>query len=185
MLLREATAADAATIARLHAESWRATYRGAYSDVYLDGPVHEDRAAVWQGRLATPRTEQFVVIAEEDGEPLGFACAYGEADERLGTLLDNLHVRPGLHRRGIGRQLVLAVAAWCSARYPNGGLHLGVLEQNTKAQAFYRSLGAADVGGGVTTPPGGGSAPFRTYAWTAEQTAALAAQAKRRTERNS
>ena len=50
---REATRADAMAVARLHAESWRVHYRGAYRDAYLDGDVVEDRIRV-EGRPGPP-----------------------------------------------------------------------------------------------------------------------------------
>ena len=95
MQLREATGADAAAVAALHAESWRTHYRGAYRDDYLDGDVFEDRRRVWERRLSDPAANQLVVLAEEGGELIGFACCYGGEDETWGSFLDNLHVRPG------------------------------------------------------------------------------------------
>jgi hypothetical protein len=53
MRLRVATGADAMAVATLHAESWRAHYRGAYRDEYLDGEVVQDRIRVWKERLST------------------------------------------------------------------------------------------------------------------------------------
>ena len=61
--LRLAILADAPAIAALHADSWRFAYRGAYSDEYLDGPVFEDRARVWQERMLSPRPNQHVILA--------------------------------------------------------------------------------------------------------------------------
>src|SRR5262245_66039307 len=102
MRYRQATHADTVTIATLHAEGWQATYRGAYRDEFLDGGVVEDRLRVWGDRLSAPPPNQFVVIAEDEGRVLGFACAYGREDPRWGTLLDNIHVRRDLHRQGTG-----------------------------------------------------------------------------------
>jgi GNAT superfamily N-acetyltransferase len=176
MRLREATLADADAIAGLHADSWRNTYRGAYSDEYLDGPVFEDRLRVWLERLSSPAPNQHVIVAEDDGAIVGFACSYGDESAELGTLLDNLHVRRDLQKTGIGKRLVIEIARWCAANYPDSGLWLGVLEQNANAQAFYKRLGAADVGGEIATPPGGGSVPSRIYAWTREQVRELASK---------
>lgn len=103
-------------VATLHAESWRAHYRGAYRDEYLDGDVVQDRIRVWKERLSTPAPNQFVVLAEEDDDLIGFACAYGGHDESWGSLLDNIHVRPEHQRRGVGAALLAEVAAWCLAR---------------------------------------------------------------------
>ncbi|HSP54853.1 MAG TPA: GNAT family N-acetyltransferase [Dehalococcoidia bacterium] len=174
MRIREATRADAHAIAALHADSWRKTYRGAYSDEYLDNLVFEDRQRVWQERLSAPLPNQYVVVAEQNGEIASFACAYGERDAQLGTLLDNLHVRSNYHGSGIGRRLLIEIAEWSSRKYGKLGLWLGVLEQNQNAQRFYQKLGAIDVGGRVVNPPGGGSTLARNYAWTADQVAELA-----------
>lgn len=176
MRLREATLADAAAIAELHADSWRNTYRGAYPDEYLDGPVFEDRRRIWQERLSTAAPGQYVIVAEgEDGSLIGLACAYGGKDPVRGTLLDNLHVRLDRQRSGTGRKLVAQVARWCLAAYPEEALYLGVLEQNTRAQAFYRALGARDSGGETVPTPGGGSTRTRWYTWTLAQLPTLAA----------
>jgi hypothetical protein len=88
MILCPATAADAAAIATLHAESWRAAYRGMYSDDYLDGPVFEDRLRVWNERFSPPSSEQFVLLGLDGDDVLGFVCAYGRADPTWGTLID-------------------------------------------------------------------------------------------------
>jgi ribosomal protein S18 acetylase RimI-like enzyme len=172
---RAATQADAPAVAALHAESWRFAYRGAYSDEYLDGPVFEDRARVWNERLSSPPANQYVVLAEDADGLVGFACAYGAEDERWGTLVDNLHVRPALHRSGIGRRLLAEVAAWNLVEYPGSGVYLWVLAQNARAQAFYQHLGAKDVGTKTSVPPGGGSTVARRYVWSPEQLAGLSA----------
>jgi GNAT superfamily N-acetyltransferase len=163
---REATPDDAAAIARLHAESWRATYRGAYPDDYLDGPVWDDRLEVWTTRLTDPPPEQFVAVAIDDDEIVGFACVYGARDEALGSFLDNLHAAPGRHRQGIGRGLMSEVRQWCAEHHPEHGLYLHVLESNINAQAFYERLGATDRGGSTGTAFAGAAPPrIRRYAW--------------------
>ena len=163
---REAEYADRVAIATLHAESWRANYRGAYRDEFLDGDVVEDRLAVWEQRLMEPPPNQFVALAEDEGQLVGFACAYGRDDERWGTLLDNIHVRPECQRRGTGTLLVLEVAAWCLTRYPDCGLYVWVLAQNGQARRFYERLGATDRGSEVSVPRGGGRITGQRYAWT-------------------
>jgi len=163
---RSAIHDDAIAIAGLHADSWRVSYRGAYRDDYLDGDVVQDRVEVWGRRLSTPPDNQFVVVAEEADRIVGFACAYGGEDATWGTLLDNIHVRPECQRHGVGTRLLSEVAAWCRDHYAEGGLYLWVLAQNRGAQQFYRRLGAADRGGEVFEPPGGGEVKSRRYAWT-------------------
>jgi GNAT superfamily N-acetyltransferase len=179
MTLRPATIDDRVAIARLHADSWRATYRGAYRDEYLDGDVVADRLRVWESRLSTPAANQLVLVAEDEGTIVGFACAYGGDDARWGTLLDNLHVRPGTHGRGTGRRLLSDVALWCRDRHPDRGLYLWVLSQNARARRFYERMGATDCGGDVSVPPGGGQIDSRRYAWTTVWDAAFDGSSRR------
>jgi hypothetical protein len=93
---RAALAADAAAIAELHAASWRSAYRGSLSDAYLDTDVAAERAAVWQRRLMQPSERQYVLLAEQNGELVGFACVLLDEEPTWGACLDNLHVRPGI-----------------------------------------------------------------------------------------
>ena len=174
MQYREATRTDAGRIAALHAESWRASYRGAASDEFLDGGVFEDRERVWDERMSSPPSNQFVVVAEESPKLAGFACAYGDKDPIRGTYLDNLHVLGEWQGTGVGRGLMARVVAWCVDRYPDSGLYLLVLEQNERARRFYERLGATDAESTTWLPPGGGIAPSRIYTWTKDEVADLA-----------
>ena len=174
MRYREATMDDTTAIANLHAESWRATFGGAMSDEFLAGPIYDDRLRVWTQRFAAPRSDQFDLLAEESNELAGFACAYGPDEMARGAFLDNLHVRSGYQGRGIGRELFARVVARGLERYPDSGLYLRALTQNTRALRIYQKLGAADVEGEPWLPPGGGSAPSRVCTWTNDQLVAMA-----------
>jgi GNAT superfamily N-acetyltransferase len=166
---------DAERIAQLHAESWRIHYRGFYRDEYLDGPVFEDRRHVWRSRFEKPQDNQFVLLATEGDELIGFACAYGEHEPPWGTLLDNLHVQAQQERSGIGRALFVAVARWSCDRYPAVPLHLWVLEGNTRARAFYDRMGGRAVEERVSPAPGGGTINGLRYVWDGASLAELAA----------
>src|SRR5712691_80264 len=90
--LRFATAADAQSVAALHAESWQHHYRGAYADHYLDGDVLADRLTVWTRQLGQPATEHRTVVAQHGEAVVGFAHTVLDDDAIYGALLDNLHV---------------------------------------------------------------------------------------------
>ncbi len=85
-----------------------------------------------------------VVIAEEGGEPAGFALFFHNYSTflgRPGIYLEDLYVRPEMRGRGTGRALLghlarLAVERGC------GRLEWWVLDWNEPAIRFYRSLGA-------------------------------------------
>ncbi len=171
--VRAARIADAASIAVLHATSWLETFGNVLRDDYRSGPIFQDREAHWQDRLSAPPANQFVVVAEEGRRLAAFVCAYGADDARWGTLLDNLHVHSEWQGRGLGRSLMARAADWCVAEYPDIGLYLLVLEQNSRARAFYEELGATDDGGETWVPPGFLDAPSRRYAWKRNQVATL------------
>jgi ribosomal protein S18 acetylase RimI-like enzyme len=142
---RTADAHDAAPIARIHAESWRRHYRGAYTDAYLDGNVYDERSAHWAEQLQSIQDHQFTIVAELDGRIAGFAHTRLDEDPRWGALLHNLHVSDELKRRGVGRALMAETARVLEQRRPVSGIYLWVLKQNIDAQAFYRAQGGVMV----------------------------------------
>lgn len=155
MKLRQALPSDCELIAALHAASWRFAYRGALSDEYLSVDIMSDRLALWTNRLHHPNESQYIVVACEGSELLGFACANVGDDPTWGSLLDNIHVAQTAHRKGVGTQLLKAVAFHCSTNSPTAGLYLWVLQNNINAQNFYYSHGAKNVGEDVWDAPGG------------------------------
>jgi ribosomal protein S18 acetylase RimI-like enzyme len=158
-------------VARLHADSWRRTYRGMMRDEYLDGDVVEDRLRVWRERLTSPAANQAVFVAEADAQLAGFVCIYSDDDPRWGSLIDNLHVRHDLQKAGTGRLLMRKAADWCAAAHPGKGMYLYVMRANTNAIAFYERLGGVNVES-VDHPnsAGGGTAHVFRYAWPEQQT---------------
>ena len=145
IVLRPATRRDADVIAALHADSWRRSYRGAYSDSYLDGDVLGDRRAVWAARLAADAADRRTIVAESGGRVAGFAHVVLDDHPVWGALLDNLHVVHDRKRQGIGALLLDQVARTVVEARPASRLFLWVLEQNESAHAFYESLGGRCV----------------------------------------
>ena len=165
-IYRRASADDIDAIARLHAESWRSAYRGLLEDDYLDGPVYDDRRAVWTERLTEPAASQLVLVAEDGTELVGFACAYASEDPTWGSFLDNIHSHPSRHSQGIGTGLFKEVVAWCRGVAPDQGLYLYVFAANRKARRFYEYLGATDTGSELRSPAVGGQPrEIHRYAW--------------------
>lgn len=174
MEFRAASADDAGRVARLHADSWRRHYRGAYADAYLDGDVISDRHQVWSSRLAAPDdhdTRSATILAEEDNELVGFVHVIFDDDPRWGSLVDNLHVTSGRHRSGIGSQLMSRAAHSIIEHTTAPAMYLWVLEQNSRAQSFYRAIGGQCVETADVPPPGGdptrlnGTPKCHRYAW--------------------
>lgn len=162
---RPIVATDAATVADLHTTSWRSAYRGMLRDEYLDGDIATERRQVWAARLATPVDANYGFIAESDADPVGFVYLLGGADAAWGTLVDNLHVVPGMKGRGIGRTLLESAAHATLRRFPDDGVYLYVFERNHAARRFYASIGGREVERGSVEPPGGGSQIHWRVAW--------------------
>jgi len=175
---RQARPADAQSIARLHSDSWRRHYRGAYADTYLDGDVATERLAVWRSRLEQPHPRAWTVLAVDDEEVIGFAHVMFNEDATFGCLLDNLHVAGQRQRRGVGTSLLALTAEEVVER--RSGLFLWVLEQNQDAQAFYAAHGGRCWERNPASPPGGqadrlaGTPMMLRYIWPAERLTDLA-----------
>ena len=164
---------DARAVAGLHANSWQRHYRGAYSDAFLDGDVAGYLLPLWTERLGTPQPLARTILAGYDGQVVGLAHTFLDADPTWGAFLDNLHVAYGLKRRGVGTSLLTltrrAVREWS----PSSDLYLWVLEQNSDARAFYAAQGGVCVERDDVPPPGGDPARLTgkpmglRYAWPA------------------
>ncbi len=99
--------------------------------------------------LFGPHPRVFCDIAECDGQPAGFALwfyNYSTFLARHGMYLEDLFVKPEFRGRGIGKALLVNLAARAS-REGCGRLEWSVLDWNAPSIAFYESLGARPVKG--------------------------------------
>lgn len=136
--LRPARPEDAATIAELVREL--AEYEQLAHEV-------EGTADDFARHLFGPHPGAEVILAESDGEPVGFALFFANFSTfraRPGLHLEDLYVRPKYRGRGIGRALIAAVARIAVDRKA-GRLEWAVLDWNAPAIAFYESLGARSL----------------------------------------
>lgn len=162
---RTAGPADADAIALLHTRSWRESYRGSFSDAFLDGELPDERLRVWRDRLDPAPRNQLVQLALEGRELVGFVCAYGAHDDRWGSFVDNLHVAATAKRAGVGTSLMRQAGAWLAHSYPGLGVYLWVLESNASARRFYERLGGRNAGVSVMETHGRAVVRSCRYAW--------------------
>lgn len=139
-LLRLAVPADAEAGAALHAACWREAYAE-----HVDRALLEERLAD-TGRWTASWTRQLIdgpprLVAEADGELVGFAVAGPTRDEDRATPYElyAIYVRASHWGTGLGQRL------WDAVR-PDGPCSLWVLEVNDRAQGFYRRNGFAPDG---------------------------------------
>ena len=170
MKLRFATSCDAKTIAALHAASWQVTYRDALSADYLQRTVFAEREAVWTERFTSPKQNQCVLIAEDERDVIGFACAFAAEHAEWGSYLDNLHVKQSRQGKGIGKALLVNMARWCNLHAPGCGLYLSVNHDNHRAQQFYLGLGARNADSWIWNAPDGSAVPAYWFLWESVET---------------
>lgn len=162
---RTANPSDADIIADIHADNWRATYRGHMKDAYLDGDIFDERRQLWRERLRAPAQHQQVILATAGKEALGFSCMIGDENQQWGSLLDNLHVA-GKHKgRGIGERLLRETARRLNLDFPRIGMYLWVLEANHGARRFYDRLGGINKEHDTWSAPDGSTLPCLRYVW--------------------
>jgi len=83
------------------------------------------------------------IIAEQDGQPAGFAVFFTSFSTWTGSglFLEDLFVRETFRGQGVGKALVCHVAQ-IAQREGHRTIRLDVLDWNESAIRFYRSLGA-------------------------------------------
>ncbi len=143
-MLRRATEQDAAAIAAVRVDSWRATYRGMIPDGYLDGMRLEDSTDLWTRVLSAHADNKTAVfVAETNGVVVGFAAGMLLDEEKFGlnAELTAIYLQPAAQRAGLGRRLVAQVADIYREQGASG-LLVWVLAGNQAARKFYERLGA-------------------------------------------
>jgi GNAT superfamily N-acetyltransferase len=135
MTLRPATVADVpqiVTFIRALAEYERLLHEVVATDAGM------------RQALFGPRPYAEVVLAEDDGVPIGFALFFHTFSTFLGQpgiYLEDLFVVPEARGRGVGRALLAHLAGLAIER-GCGRVEWAVLDWNAPAIRFYQSLGA-------------------------------------------
>ncbi|RSM97181.1 GNAT family N-acetyltransferase [Nonomuraea sp. WAC 01424] len=164
MKIRNGRIDDIVPIVALHVSSWRTAYAGIMPDTFLNGPLNDDRLALWRERLASPVPGSGLFVAHDgDGELAGFVYLLPADGGRI--LLDNLHVRPGSTGSGVGTHLLRRGLAWVADEHPGREVYLEVLSANTRAIAFYERHGAHRTDERMCRFEQGFELPEFEYAW--------------------
>jgi ribosomal protein S18 acetylase RimI-like enzyme len=138
--VRPATVQDAPAIGRVHVRAWQAAYRGQLPDDYLDGLRPEERAASWERGLRRDRDRDPLLVAEDDGEVVGFALVGAAQDPAGAGQLYAINVDPDHWGTGAGRALLAAAQAEL-VRLGYTEAVLWVLPGNARARRFYEVAG--------------------------------------------
>jgi ribosomal protein S18 acetylase RimI-like enzyme len=139
--LRDASAEDSPGIARVHVRTWQSAYRGLLAEDFLGSLSEASRQGRWREILAQPGSTGFTLVAEQDGQIVGFASAGPErsGDPNHTGEVYAIYVLPGRQHEGIGQRLIQASAR----RLVEAGLAsmlVWVLSENP-SRKFYEALG--------------------------------------------
>jgi ribosomal protein S18 acetylase RimI-like enzyme len=165
-MIRRATVDDAAAIARVHIESWRAAYRGIVPQAHLDGMSLADRTERWEVQLAGDPAVATFVADEGAAGVVGFANGGPCRSDGLDSdgELYAIYLLPARWRSGLGRLLMRAVVDELRAR-GMASLSVWVLRDNIACR-FYEALGGVRAGEREHFV-GGACLPKVAYAWAA------------------
>jgi L-amino acid N-acyltransferase YncA len=148
MPIRDAAPTDAPAIARIHVDSWRATYRGLMPDDLLDGLSYERRERQWVQTIARSGEGRGCTVVADEGEAgiVGFAdggrC---RGDWGYDGELFTIYLAEGQQGRGLGKALLLAIAERLATQGKQSML-TWVLDTNAVGRGFYEALGGVLVG---------------------------------------
>lgn len=160
VVIRSASAADAAQVAGVQRESWRAAYDGIIAREIIDEVMMPDEGARVRQTFLTRPWQRMIAAVDERAGVVGYASFGPEVDVlgapwphpptkggeagQVGELYA-LYVHPDWWSTGTGRALMNRVLARTRrAAYPE--IVLWVLEGNARARRFYERAGFAPDG---------------------------------------
>ena len=140
--LRAAVIDDARSGARLHQACWRESYGPITEPSLLATHLADEDAWVSRWRRQVEQGARRLLAVSDVDDLIGFADAGPGRDKDRGSELElyALYVRSAWHGTGVGRALFDATIGDAAA-------YLWVLEDNIRAQAFYRRQGFVSDGG--------------------------------------
>jgi GNAT superfamily N-acetyltransferase len=135
--------ADCDRVAEIRIRGWQSAYRGLMPQPYLDSLSAAEDAERRRERFRQPDGTVVNLVAEQDGELLGWAAHGPYRDGELRTAdaeLYAIYLDPAQYGRGIGHALLQESIRRCTAAgHPR--MYLCVLKGNTRARAFYERAG--------------------------------------------
>ena len=137
--VRPASVDDARGIAEVHVQAWREAYARHLPAEFLRALTVEPRVDRWAAIIADDVTD--VHIAESGGRIVGWATAGdGRDDDRpVRRELEGIYVLAELYGTGAGALLL-------DAAIGTGDAYLWMMDDNPRAEAFYRRHGFARDG---------------------------------------
>jgi ribosomal protein S18 acetylase RimI-like enzyme len=143
--IRPALPADAAGLARVRIDTWRAAYLGIVPDEYLANLDYASNEQNFRNYLTNPAVRLFAAL-DEVGQAVGFANSGANRETLPGFPGEvyALYILPAHQKHGLGRALLRRAFE----QLADGGLFpavIWVLADNP-ACGFYRRVGGEEIG---------------------------------------
>ncbi|MET9502069.1 GNAT family N-acetyltransferase [Streptomyces sp. NPDC006622] len=141
--VREMTLGDCDRVSEIRVRGWQSAYRGLMPQSHLDALSVSEDAERRRGWFTRGDGDVLNLVAERDGEVLGWAAhgAYRDGEARTSDAeLYAIYVDPVRLGGGVGRALLTeSVRRGTAAGHPR--MYLWVIEGNTAARRFYERAG--------------------------------------------
>lgn len=141
ILIRQAEARDADSIAKIKVTGWQTAYRGIVDNAYLRSMSIPEQSELFKNSYSL----NTVFIAETDNEILGFCRFRICEDEEIDCEIRELYVRPDLKRMGIGSKLFTHTVNHLIQKGMKK-LSLSCFLENIGAKHFYEKAGGKTEG---------------------------------------
>jgi ribosomal protein S18 acetylase RimI-like enzyme len=148
VVVREMQEADIEAVSTVRVRSWKAAYAGLVPAAYLDSMSVEADAATRRGTFARSTGAEDNLVAEVDGEVVGWACMGPSRDDDAPAgdgELYAIYLLPEVFGTGVGKALMQVVFSYAVKRSYER-LTLWVFRDNARAKGFYAASGFAADG---------------------------------------
>lgn len=145
MKVRKAVVSDAYGVAKVHVDSWKATYQGIVPDEFLETLTYEHREKAWAEIIS----KEHVFVAEAGEEIIGFSSGGKERSaeyEGYDGELYAIYILEEHQGQGIGKRLVKPVVE--ELKNMNIDSMLVCVLKDNRAGSFYEKLGGTLIGTG-------------------------------------
>ncbi|WP_197523479.1 GNAT family N-acetyltransferase [Actinokineospora pegani] len=143
VLVREATAEDAAAVGEVHAEAWRQAYRDLFEPDWLTRFV-DARRVRWDANLNDPaQAGDTILVAQRDRDVVAFAWSGPHPDNPADAELRAFYAHPTTWGTGVARALLDGVADTV-ADYRR--VRLWAMAGANRARRFYAREGFTETG---------------------------------------
>ncbi|NGO11123.1 GNAT family N-acetyltransferase [Streptomyces sp. HC44] len=156
---------DCERVAEIRVRGWQQAYAGMMPQPYLDGLDVADEIPRRRAHFEQPGEGVVNLVAELDGDVVGWACHGPYRDGELATKdaeLYAIYVHPDHLAQGVGQALLRESTTRCAAA-GHARMLLWVLKENTRARRFYEQAGFTPDGTEESWDVAGAAVPEVRY----------------------